>query len=196
MSNRASGNIITDQPLFDILKTGEYKKILIPNYFPEVQYMEEDDTVFMRSTMYIREDLTPAFYWYLAFTDDGEYKPEATSGYIALSKNSNLLHIKAMHRVSYDDINMRHDTYEGISVVGCYSLQSNEYTSNDNGKNSPVFMPEYGEDGSVVKYGSVMEESSILYAPATDTANAQAKAKMLKVIDQLKEGNLRLPDPY
>ena len=195
MSSGAAINTFTNESLFDLLASGGYKTVILPDYFPEVSYMKEDDVLFMRSTLYTREDLTPAFYWYLAFDEKGNYTPEVTSGYIALGHNSNLLHIKAMHRVSYDDIKMRHDTYEGITIIGCYSLNSDKYVLS--GGNTPVITrSEYNEDGSVLQYGTDTNDSKSLYVPANDTASAVAKSNMYKMIDSLKAGKVRLPDPY
>lgn len=179
--------------LFDLLASGDYKNFLVPDYFPEVEYIKEDDVLFMKSSLYARHDLSPTFYWFLAFDEKGNYMSEATPGYISLTRDSNLLHISAVKSRSNDEYRGLITTYQGIMTIGVYSMKSDRYSiSTDNSMIKS--QAEYDDDGGLIidNNGSI---SKALYVPSNDTVAPVIKSCMYKIIDDLNAGKIKLPEP-
>lgn len=186
-------NLTSSTNLFDLLASGEYKDYLIHDYFPEIHYMENDDVIFMKSAMYYRKDVTPAFYYFISFDKDGHYKGEVTPGYIELRRDWNLLHITAT-KSKTEDYGIIKTVYSGINIIGAYSMESDKYSVASE-ENMIKTQAEYSEDGAIIVEDSG-KVGKVFYVPASDTASGVVKSCMYKVIDDLNAGNLRLPELY
>lgn len=186
-------NLTSSKKLFDLLASDEYKDFLVPDYFPEIQYMENDDVIFMKSGMYCRKDVTPVFYYFISFDKDGHHQEEVTPGYIELRRDSNLLHISAT-KSKTNDYGIVKTTYSGISIIGAYSMESDKYSVASE-ENMIRTQAEYDDDGAVIVQDSGKMDK-LFYVPATDTASGVVKSCMYKVMDDLNAGKIRLPELY
>ena len=183
----------TSTNLFDLLASGEYKDYLVADYFPEFEYNKDDDVIFMKSAMYQRKDVTPVFYYFLAFDNQGHYLGEATPGYIELGRDSNLLHISATKSKS-NNYGITKTIYSGISTIGAYSMKSDKYNAASE-ENVMQSRAEYSEDGAIVVEDSGKIDK-VFYVPASDTASSVVKSCMYKVIDDLNDGKIKLLELY
>lgn len=181
--------------LYELLKSGKYKEFLMPDYFPDVMYMENDNTLYMRSTHYRRMNEAPTNFWFFVFDKSGHYLGEATSGYIRLDPDYSLLHISALRAPrSYDPMETRRGL-QCIEVIGAYDLSSNRYKVVSDEKESRVIPAvEYDDNGVPLTYASSTAIGKTLYVPMDDTASPLCKSAMNALIDKLGAGTVAIPD--
>lgn len=180
--------------LYELLKTGDYKIFLVNDYFPEVIYIQEDDSLYMRSTHYRRVDEAPVRYWFFVFDKNGNRIDEVTNEFIRLDKDYSILHVSGAIVKEYGNYYLNN-----INIIGAYDLSSNKYKSTITRTNIEPSMDrvEYDEEGNKVGGGfddegkkpeirKSLSKPEVLYVPADDTASGLIKSKMLEFMDKLK----------
>lgn len=185
--------------LYELLKSGEYKTFLTPDYFPDVMYVESDDALYMRSSHYRRIDESPTYFWFFTFDKDGKYMGEATSGYVRLDPEYSLLHIsgKRVHRSAnrFDNTWGSNPGLQCIEIIGVYDLSSNQYKAvNDDKETRVVTNVEYDDSGIPLTYANSTSIGKTFYVPKDDTAPAICKSAMNALINNISNGRVRVPD--
>ena len=199
--NRSFDATTINMSLYELLKSGEYKKVLVPNYFPEVQYMESDNELYMRSTHYMRIDESPVNYWFFTFDDKGNYMGEATSGFIRLEPNYSLLHISGTksnaNTWNAEEMwgSIVRKSIQNLNIIGAYDLSSNKYKVVSDTKDKKIISSmEYDDDGTPIERGSYSEIGRTLYVPADDTASPFIKSAMNALVEKIRESRITIPD--
>ena len=194
MSSVDAVNSIKNMSLYDLLKTGKYKDLILTDYFSEVMYIESDDALYIRTHAHRRINQSPVDYWYLSFDKEGNYLGEATSGFSRLYKDGALLHITATRSsVMADDYGRIHKSLQSIEVIGSYDMSSTKYKIADH-DTSIISRTEYDEDGNIIKDNDEIEIDKSFYVPANDTASNVCKSAMYNLINKFKEGSINIPE--
>lgn len=194
MSSVDSVNSIKDLSLYDLLKTGKYKDLILPDYFSEVMYMENDDALYIRTHAHRRINQSPVDYWYLSFDKEGNYLGEATSGFSRLYKDGALLHLTATRSSAMsDEYGRLRRSLQSIEVIGSYDMSSTKYKVADH-DTSIISRTEYDENGNIIKDEDETEMTKSFYVPVNDTASNVCKGAMYNLISKFKEGLIHIPE--